>query len=251
MTLVPLDLGGSPAGWHLYSEYLYGCARRAFETKNDVPRLSSKPELAIGTVYHGLQAQFRRPEGLPDNLASVEYSVPVSAGVRREAESLFRAYRADFPAAHLGEVLAIEQGVWGELGGRRVSARLDLVTKPPKSLAKRRGLPPLPTGVLITDFKTAGSGFFADRQRWEIQFLVQQELWLQHHGGRVAGTLVDIAVKAKPATFQTIYVPPITEGARTMLHEIFSRSPIGLNPTRCWDCPLFQVRCDRTMRSWK
>ena len=214
-------------GPHFWLSWL-GCPRKAWldtlqKQERDPSLLTGIIYFDIGSIFHGLKA--------------LHYSLPADAAMAidtnrlrykteggsldteryeeaiREAERLYRAYRAYWGPNDLGKIVAIEQEIRLQLEQRVISERpltggIDLICRLGKRDLKRLNFDSLP-GLYVTDTKTRGS---KDAMEYEmalhdVQFSTYTHLVEQKYQEPVQGFIVDLAYKGAHPSFERLLVP--------------------------------------------
>lgn len=257
-------------GPHFWLSWL-GCERKAWldslERENrDPSELSGIIYFDVGSVFHALKAlHYSLPaaQAMAIDTSRLRYTTaggPLDTEryeeAIREAERLYRAYRAYWPPNDLGRVLHIEEEFRMALPLRdgvspiEVTGGIDLVAKLGKRDLKRNGLDGMP-GIYPVDTKTRSK---KDPHEYELalhdaQFATYPQLLKEKYGDELQGFLVDLAYKTSTPSFERFLVPkmaldtewPIVESAYRRAHARRFESlrlidDGGLPPTNIREC---------------
>jgi hypothetical protein len=255
---------GSPWGLSTWRSIAI-CSRRAAldaQAKSERARSSADTiETQTGTIYHAFQEVYHSGElAREDDTTCIEFVQdgghwePIEVA-RLKAEELFRGYRARYTAKYLGRVLHIEYPLdvsaldlpW-KPAGMPLTGRIDKVVKISLrdsmrlQAAERINLPP---GIYACDYKTEGSNSpnLGDRYRNMLQFSAYQLMWnALHPTKKLAGFLVQPAIKSSRPSYGLHYVPPVGEAEERIVrvfleraYEEFQRPAARANPTACFE----------------
>lgn len=267
-----INSGGSGRGMSYYSA-ASRCGRRSrlqderhqsvVEQGNEgLPQ--TKHALVIGSIYHLLHEQLRRPR--PD--LELDFTEAVTNPNVVEALRMFRGFKNIWGAGYWGRTVEVEHRLHTTIGGEVVSGTMDMVAELDEEAAARaqRRLPGITPGRYVIDWKTADSDSDGVALAEGLQAMWYPTLWNRMYPATpVEGIIFDIAMKrgrrkdrAMYATdFQAVLVrtPPdnegevidalrgmVKQGALNVLHDIPNRA-------ECVDwrgqvCPFYKSACN-------
>lgn len=221
------------------------CPERAYldelAADNCEPTSMESEATKKGTILHAfLELYYKRGVGLPFEVGAVHFQTMRGDAsnedeeARIDAERLFRAYRARFPANELGKIVAIEKLV-PVIGDNAMKARIekavgiapytmkpDLVIKLSKrdcERLKRTRSIDLKPGFYLVDHKSDNSRWGIEKYLETHQFTAYFLAWEAAFGVKLQGVLVNIVFTTKIPDFLTILVPPPSPVRIKSLHH--------------------------------
>lgn len=260
LVLQTLKGDGSGAGVSVHKRWL-GCARQAYyyakaaSGDSECRRLekaSHTTALLTGTIVHALLEMYygrRRDKALVMDVRAVSFMddvgdpIDVTAEARLEAETLFRAYRVEFPPTELGEVVAVERLLKMDTLASAfgctlpITAKVDLAVRLSKADVKRlmttRAIKTHP-GLWLVDHKTdtMKREWYREAFMNEVQFYAYMLIWEAVTGKRPEGLIVNVIGKTKKhPTFESLVVPYPTY-SQQLATEVFFQSAQAAMKTR-------------------
>lgn len=265
---------GTPYGISNYRQLAFGCGKKvSLRTAWENQTGAAAGNLGIGSITHAFLEMYYTPENDPNFQASAVRFESVRGDpeeeARLEAERIFRAYRARFPAGELGNNRYVEhylpQGkdgteivdhdelvnLWApvvEFVGLPYTARLDMVIRVTptdcKRIKKTRGLN-LKPGHYLIDYKTAAwhSAHMENVYRRDVQFIAYHRAWnYLYPTKRLNGTIVIMLTKTKRPDQISLLIPApnaadykILRHTMTLARERLEEGKFSANPDRCHD----------------
>lgn len=208
-------------GPHFWLSWL-GCARKAWldglqRNHRDPSLLSGILYFDIGSIFHGLKALHYSLE--PDKAMAIDTNrlqYKTEGGpldtekyeeAIREAERLYRAYRAFWGPRDFGKIVAVEEEIEAA-APRKLTGGIDLICRLNKRDLKRLNFDSEP-GLYPVDTKTRSN---KDPMEYELalhdsQFSTYAKLVEDKYSESVKGFIVDLAYKSLRPTFERFVVP--------------------------------------------